>query len=93
MKEENPYLNQKFDFKEIVTIHSTNPRLITFNNKRGYITGKLSPDDYQPGDSKDIVYAVRIEGVRNGWCIAEEDLESTGLFFDDVVAEHWDFGN
>jgi hypothetical protein len=28
MKEENPYLNQKFSFKEIVIIHSINPRLI-----------------------------------------------------------------
>jgi hypothetical protein len=91
MKEENPYLKQKFGFNEIVTIHSTDPQLTTFNNKRGFIVGKLSPNDYQSGDSKNIVYTVRIEGVRECWCIAEESLESTGLFFNDIVAEHWDF--
>jgi hypothetical protein len=92
MREENPYLNQKFDFNEIVVIHSTNQRLITFNNKRGYVVGKLSPDDYQLGDSRDIVYSIRIEGVRECWCIAEEDIESTGLFMNNEIMETWELG-
>lgn len=78
--ENNPYLNQKYDFYEIVIVRSHKSEYKKINGLRGYIDGKLSPDDYEPGDSPHISYGVCLENVRNGWCIPEEDLESTGEF-------------
>ncbi|MDR1141326.1 MAG: immunity 26/phosphotriesterase HocA family protein [Planctomycetaceae bacterium] len=85
----NPYIKQKFDLNEIVIIRSIKPSLVAFNNKRGFIVGKLSPDDYQQGDSTDIFYGVRIEGIREGYFISEDDLEATGNFFDNNT--NWNF--
>lgn len=80
MNSYNPYLNQKYDFYEIVIIQSMKPSLLHLNGRRGYIKGKLSPDDYAPGDSAEISYGVRVEGIREGWFIAEGDLKHTGEF-------------
>lgn len=92
MSEENPYLHQKYSFYEIVIINSQKEKLSQYNGKRGFIAGKLYPDDYKPGDSKTISYGVRIEGVRNGWDIDEADLEYTGEFVDpnsDEIHKWW----
>ena len=88
MDEDNPYLHQKYSFYEIVIIRSQKERLSQYNGKRGFIAGKLHPDDYTPGfDSKTISYAVRIEGVLHGWCVDEDELEYTGEFVDPENAE------
>ncbi len=76
----NPYKNQKYRFDEIVIVHSENPSLCHLNGLEGYINSKISPEDYTPGDAPTIVYGVRFEGMRDGWCIPEDDLLYTGKF-------------
>jgi hypothetical protein len=89
----NPYKNQRFDYMEVVIIHSLKTNLVKWNGRRGFIVSKLVPQDYRPGDSREITYGVKIEGVIHTYSIAECDLESMGLYFTDEIAEDWNFGN
>lgn len=72
-------MQSKFDFYEIVDIVTTNPKKIWLNGKKGYIRGKSEPED---GEDETYGYAVSVFGVKYLQSFEENELKSTGNFFD-----------
>jgi len=75
-------MKSKFEFYEVVKVVSEKKELKKIKGKLGIITGK-SQNEINPSTFS---YAVDIldenENVIDGWCIYEEDLESTGRTID-----------
>jgi hypothetical protein len=73
----------KFQFYEIVRINSNNPELAEIQGETGAILGR---SDEENGLYS---YGVFIDRDEICWCVAEEDIESTGVvlqradFYDD----------
>ena len=67
-------MDSKFDFFEIVIVHSEDKDLICLEGKRCIVLGK-SQDDEDAWH-----YAVSCKDVDHTWIVPEADLRSTGTF-------------
>lgn len=73
-------MQSKFDFYEIVEIVTTDPKKIWLNGKIGYVCGKAEPE--VGTQSQMWGYAVSVFGVEYVQSFEENELKSTGNFFD-----------
>ncbi len=72
-------MKSKFDFYEVVKVITSDPNKTELYGKLGYIRGKSEPeDDY----TKRHGYAVLLFDREYLYCFEEDELESTGEFFD-----------
>lgn len=73
-------MQSKFDFYEIVEIVTTDSKKVWLNGKLGYVCGKAEPE--VGTESQTWGYALSVFGVEYVQSFEENELKSTGDFFD-----------